>query len=147
MLKLILALLLPTAVMADELTCQVRQVYAADTLSCQVAGPAPRLAKLAAIKAFDPATPVGQMARTYLEKRLLGKTVLLRQDPQRPMPERVWLLLDGKEINRELINQGIARVHPDITEADYYIEQSHAVRAGLGLWEKRYNAENGELAR
>lgn len=147
MLKLILALLLPTAAMADELTCQVRQVYAADTVSCQVAGQPPSVARLAAVKAFDPATPVGQMGRTYLQKRLLGKTVLLRQDPLRPMPERVWLLLDGKEINRELISQGMARVHPEISEADYYIEQSHAISAGMGLWGKHYNAETGELAR
>ncbi len=147
MYKLIFALLLPTAAIAGELTCEVRQVHAVDTLSCHVAGQAPRLAKLAAIKAFDPATPVGLMGRTYLEKRLLGKTVVLRQDPHRPMPERVWLLLDGKEINLELLNQGMARVHPEVSEAEYYMQQNLAIRAGLGLWHPRYDAETGSLAR
>lgn len=147
MFKLILALLLPTTALAGELTCQVRQVYSADTLSCQETGKAARQVQLAALKAFDPATPAGQIGRTYLEKRLLGKTVVLRQDPHRPMPERVWVLLDGKEINRELLNQGIARVHPEVSEAEYYIEQSHAISAGLGLWDQRYDVETGELAK
>jgi endonuclease YncB( thermonuclease family) len=147
MLKLILALLLPTAAIAGELTCEVRQVHAADTFSCQETGQAPRQVKLAAIKALDPATPAGQLGREYLEKRLLGKTVVLSQDQQRPMPQRVWLLLDGKEINRELLNQGMARVHPEVSEAEYYMQQNLAIRAGLGLWHPRYDAETGSLAR
>ena len=147
MLKLILVLLLPTAAVASQLTCQVSQVYSADTLSCQETGQAPKQVQLAAIQALDPTTPAGQLGREYLEKRLRGKTVVLSQDQQRPMPQRVWLLLDGKEINRELLNQGMARVHPEVSEAEYYMQQNLAIRAGLGLWHQRYDAETGSLAR
>jgi endonuclease YncB( thermonuclease family) len=148
MQKLMLTLLLPITAWAGQTSCQVQQVMAADTLLCQPPGQPSSLVQLYAVKALNPATPAGQLGKTYLEKRVLGKTVVLRWPGNDSLPNtRVTVMLDGQELNQELLGKGMARVHPDTSAADYYTQQSHAIRAGLGLWDQRYNAETGDLAR
>ncbi|MCL2932978.1 MAG: thermonuclease family protein [Trichodesmium sp. MAG_R03] len=86
--------------------------------------------------------PWGQKARIQLEKLTLGREVLLEFDVQKKnkfdhLLAYVWL--EGKLINKFLVEEGWALVKPDFPNTKY-IEtlinaQEKARLMGLGIWD------------
>ena len=86
--------------------------------------------------------PWGQKARIQLEKLTLGREVLLEFDVQKKdkldhLLAYVWL--EGKLINKFLVEEGLALAKPDFPNSKYTESlinaQERARIMGLGIWD------------
>ncbi len=96
--------------------------------------------------------PFGQEAKAFTKQMLEGKTVLLEKDvSDRDKYGRLlyYLYVDGKSVQEELLQNGLARVAyiyaPNTKYVDqYYAIQKEAQELGVGIWSvENYTQEDG----
>lgn len=96
--------------------------------------------------------PFGQEAKAFTKQMLEGKTVLLEKDvSDRDKYGRLlyYLYVDGKSVQEELLQNGLARVAyvyaPNTKYVDqYYAIQKKAQELGVGIWSvENYTQEDG----
>jgi micrococcal nuclease len=97
--------------------------------------------------------PFGKEASNFTKQLLSGKTVQLEQDvnngPDKYGRLLYYVYLDGKSVQEQLLEKGLARVAyvyvPNVKYVDKYREiQAKAQQAGVGIWSiENYAQEDG----
>ncbi|WP_024985216.1 thermonuclease family protein [Brevibacillus borstelensis] len=97
--------------------------------------------------------PFGKEASNFVKELLSGKTVELEQDvnngPDKYGRLLYYVYVDGKSVQEQLLEKGLARVAyvyvPNVKYVDKYHEiQAKAQKAGVGIWSiENYAQEDG----
>ena len=133
------ALLLMLTACADEATTYtgtVTEVKDGDTLTLQVADEAIEV-RLANIDAPENRQPYGLYARRALAEKVLNKTVTVEQKTTDKDGRVIGIvILDGRDINREMVAEGHAWVYRQYSKDESLLEvEAKAKAEKQGLWQ------------
>lgn len=122
-----------------DLTGEVVGVSDGDTLTLLVGGKLQEKIRLSKIDAPESKQPFGQKAKQALSGKVFGRQVRVvykERDQYQRIIGTVWL--DGREINLEMVKEGLAWHYRAYDQTPAYAEAEAAARqAQLGLWNDR----------
>lgn len=132
LLSLVLGL---SAVPVLAQTCRVTSVLDGDTVRCW-AGWRELTVRLGQIDAPEKDQPYGRQAQAVLAGKVLARSVVLSQAETDKYGRTVaQLALDGRDINREMVQQGWAWAYRQYLHDRSYLQAEQAARAARsGLW-------------
>lgn len=152
------ALTLAQVTLAQEVSCKVVGVSDGDTLTCLTAEHRPLKVRLNQIDAPELGQDFGQVARRRLSALVHGRQVLLRTaGVDRYGRTIATVLLDGTDVNREMLRSGHAWAYRQhLKDPAYLLQEREARAASRGLWsqpdaiyppEYRHGRVAGEVSR
>lgn len=118
----------------QELQGKVVKVVDGDTINVLDSNQTQHKIRLFGIDAPEKKQSFGNKAREYLASLIAGKdVVVLVKDKDRYQRSIGIVLLDGKDINKEMVKNGYAWAYLEYSK-DYISEQADAKSFKLGLW-------------
>lgn len=130
------ALLSATGAYAEQIHCRVVGVTDGDTLTCLSAEKKQIKVRLAQIDAPESSQPFGQRSKQALSDHVFSQDVdLERETTDRYGRMVAKVLKDGKDVNLEMVRQGMAWVYDQYAhDQDYFSAQRTSQAAKIGLW-------------
>ncbi len=133
---LILAFALPLS--AKDLTCKIVGVSDGDTVTCLTAEKEQIKIRLYQIDAPESGQDFGQRSKQALSNMIFSKQVTIKTHGQDRYKRTVGTIyLGNKDINLEMIKQGMAWVYPQFAKDKVYFAAHDQAKAGkVGLWQQ-----------
>lgn len=144
-MAVIILLLLSTSLFAEELAGRVVGVTDGDTITILDAEKSQFKIRLAGIDAPEKKQPFGQASRKSLSDLIYDRTVIVDWKKQDQYGRIVGkILLDGKDINLEQINLGMAwfyrKYQDELQSSDrlnYLHAEENAQNSAVGIWSEK----------
>lgn len=130
------ALLCAPGVHADPIHCRVVGVTDGDTLTCLSAENKQIKVRLAQIDAPESSQPFGKRSKQALSDQVFSQDVgLERETTDRYGRMVAKVIKDGKDVNLEMVRQGMAWVYDQYAHDKVYFSTQRTAQAEkLGLW-------------
>lgn len=126
----------PAAVSAPDISCRVVAISDGDTLTCLTAEKQQVKVRMAEIDTPEKAQPYGTRSRQALSDLAFSKDATLEvQDRDRYGRTVAKVIVDGRDVNREMVGIGAAWVYRDYLKDRSLLQvEEEARRAKRGLW-------------
>lgn len=140
MYKTLILLLFPLLLFSQTQTYKVIGVKDGDTVELLMNGK-PQVVRLSNIDCPEKKQPFGNNAKQFVSDLCFGKMVKISTDNKKDRNKRLIaeiILLNGKNINKELVKNGLAWHFKKYSKDNSYdILEKQAKKLKLGLWKEK----------